>query len=685
MKSIMYSTKLKSSNKPPKHKAFRYATSSCIILTLFVGLVFAINSTSALTKKQIRTYSANNIYFMTPNDECIPGNGTVSSICGKTAKEKYWSALRMIGLKNTQIAGIFGSIAHEGFFSPTIWQFSISPQNSGTFASGVTWEGLYDGSISGGIGAFQNTSWKTEFLHDLEKSNPDLLKYYKDPSYSFSGDTALEKIGEKDFDRLVEQDVKLFTQKYRKDAIDKVKTLDDIDEVADYWTKQVEDCACCGGPYAQAHGGCDSQVKIRRDTAHKELEEIKTFTCTGTSNSNSSSDTTDTTDTTDNADDSDASSTTTDSDSPDTDSTDSDDTDSTETTLEDGITWIGDSYSVAANQKGLIADKLQNVDFGSGKPDTSSSNIQVNKFVSSGDKSNPSCLSILENIIKSNQLKKTLVFACGTNGGWTDEDITKFQSLLKDKDVKAVVVNSKIPGNDYTDSNNRLQKLASENDNISLADWVSVYDEKYFTSDKEKIHPNDDPGYEKWVDVIVDAINDTSGNPSDPCPPEDNTNTSNNVLASVEAIIKLANKNGSEYTWGGGHTSDKSVFDAMLNGSPINVDCTGFASLVMYMTYGVMTSFTSYSIFTDPLYEEIPKDQVRPGDIFAYNSPSGHGGIVIEVKNGKVTKIAETGGTEGRSGNNSNIGYSGSSDFSVTNANGPNGHFFRFKGAQNGK
>lgn len=144
--------------------------------------------------------------------------------------------------------------------------------------------------------------------------------------------------------------------------------------------------------------------------------------------------------------------------------------------------------------------------------------------------------------------------------------------------------------------------------------------------------------------------------------------------------MELANKNGSTYTWGGGHSGDKSEFDAMLNGSPVNVDCTGFASLVMYKTFGKMTSFTSESIFNDPLYEEISSSDIQPGDIFAYNSPSGHGGIIIEVSNGKITKIAETGGTEGKSGNNTNIGYSDASDFSVINANSSNGHFFRYKG-----
>ncbi len=167
------------------------------------------------------------------------------------------------------------------------------------------------------------------------------------------------------------------------------------------------------------------------------------------------------------------------------------------------------------------------------------------------------------------------------------------------------------------------------------------------------------------------------------CDDGNKTNSSSSgsdVVKSVEEIIALANKNGSTYTWGGGHTSDSSVFDNMLNGSPINVDCTGFASLVMYKTYGKMTSFTSSSIFSDPLYEEVSRADVRPGDVFVYESPSGHGGIVIEASGGVVTKIAEAGGSEGRSGSNNNIGYSNTGDFSITNINGRNGHFFRWKG-----
>lgn len=210
-------------------------------------------------------------------------------------------------------------------------------------------------------------------------------------------------------------------------------------------------------------------------------------------------------------------------------------------------------------------------------------------------------------------------------------------------------------------------------------------------------------GLEKSIDALQSYIDSPEGqavvakfgaancDPSveaDECGRPEETNVGNgDVLKTVEYLIELANKNGSTYTWGGGHPMQGSIkeqFDGMLNNSkPLLLDCTGFASLVMYKTYGKETTFASMTIFSDPLYVEVERSDVRPGDIFVYNAPSGHGGIVIEASNGKVTKIAETGGVEGRSGLNNNIGYSsGDGSFSISNMNGPNGHFFRWKGSK---
>lgn len=177
------------------------------------------------------------------------------------------------------------------------------------------------------------------------------------------------------------------------------------------------------------------------------------------------------------------------------------------------ITWIGDSYSVQADNNGLISgsELFDGVDIGPSPNNVPTSYIQGSKFVSKGDASNPSCLSILEDVINSGKLRPILVFACGTNGGWSESDILKFQSLLEGRDTQAIVVTSKIPSNDYADSNARLKEMADNNNNIFMADWTTVYDESYFSGDRERIHPVTDPGYEKWIGVIADALNSVSG------------------------------------------------------------------------------------------------------------------------------------------------------------------------------
>ena len=153
------------------------------------------------------------------------------------------------------------------------------------------------------------------------------------------------------------------------------------------------------------------------------------------------------------------------------------------------------------------------------------------------------------------------------------------------------------------------------------------------------------------------------------------------ILEAVQKIIDLANENGSNYVYGGGRSI--SNFKKVVNeGASNNIDCTGFASMVYWMVYGdefeESDIFSSGSILAgEPSYKEVSRSEVRPGDIFAYQ---GHGGIVVEVKDGKVTKIAETGGKEGRSGKNQNLGYSGKSDYSVRHMNGSAGHFYRWKG-----
>ena len=182
------------------------------------------------------------------------------------------------------------------------------------------------------------------------------------------------------------------------------------------------------------------------------------------------------------------------------------------------------------------------------------------------------------------------------------------------------------------------------------------------------------------------------------CSEDSDTDSSNSgscserVLSSVDKILDLAAKNGSTYTYGG--IRDAGGFKSILNdGAAINVDCTGFASLVMYDAFGVEQPFCTADIASNPNYVEVSKSEVRPGDIFAYNyGCTAHGGIVAEVNNGRVTKIAQTGASRGYAnigtyGKNNNLGYTKdpngvNGNLSCVNGGASDAKFYRYKGCK---
>ncbi len=158
------------------------------------------------------------------------------------------------------------------------------------------------------------------------------------------------------------------------------------------------------------------------------------------------------------------------------------------------ITWIGDSYTVGAQS--IIENKLPGVDI----------HAKVSKFVSADKPENSggeSGLTILKNLVDSNSLRNYLVFALGTNGGWSSNNINELTNLAG-TNTKIILVTSKIPSNDYASSNNIIEQAASSNDNISVANWVSVYDDSFFANDS--IHPSSNGGYTAWFNIIYDAL-----------------------------------------------------------------------------------------------------------------------------------------------------------------------------------
>lgn len=253
---------------------------------------------SNLSETQLDEFGQNNIMFYDPG-ECVDGGSGgsgISTICGSTPREKYWSAL-VQEFDDIHAAAIFGSIDHEGGGGVARWEVGvIVTDDGGTFIQ--PWENLInkdlcDGgpkngyTVCGGVGSF-GISWTlASYLNYVKEQNSDLLKYFQNPSeYSFAGEETLKRIGEKDYDRLVAQEIDYVMNK-DVSGIDEFRALTDIDAAADWWTKNYENCVdCCGN--ADYDKSCE-QIAIRRSSARKNYEEMKGYSCSGSSSSSSSS------------------------------------------------------------------------------------------------------------------------------------------------------------------------------------------------------------------------------------------------------------------------------------------------------------------------------------------------------------------------------------------------------------
>ncbi len=175
----------------------------------------------------------------------------------------------------------------------------------------------------------------------------------------------------------------------------------------------------------------------------------------------------------------------------------------------DQITWIGDSYSVGAQS--IIEEEFSGITFG-GSVNDDGSYIQSCKFVATdtqcnANPTNPSGIKVLKKIIDEGDLKPYLVFALGTNGGWTDDYVNQFKDAMSSNDdTKVIFVNSKTQNNNFSESNRILKGLADSSDNYYLADWAEVAQDEWFEGDNDKVHPVSGDGYKTWVEIIKDAI-----------------------------------------------------------------------------------------------------------------------------------------------------------------------------------
>ena len=158
----------------------------------------------------------------------------------------------------------------------------------------------------------------------------------------------------------------------------------------------------------------------------------------------------------------------------------------------------------------------------------------------------------------------------------------------------------------------------------------------------------------------------------------------NQIITSANTIVKLANQNGGIYKSGGVKnvslmSGNKEVMNSMLNGAPINVKCDDFVMLVMYKSFNNTSYLSHREIQHRDQYQEIPRTQTSPGDIFAYTEPNGDGhmGIITETNDGIVTGIVHA------TINNHKPGYivysKGINNWAIKKINSNIGRFYRLK------
>ncbi|MDO4746948.1 MAG: hypothetical protein Q4A70_01205 [Candidatus Saccharibacteria bacterium] len=221
----------------------------------------------------------------------LSGVDCSTDLCGTTAKEKYWVAIRQY-FDEGATAGIIGNVMNEGMFNPVgtesgtwlwSWDFgnlkSYGMTGTNTWGNGWSWDRYYNndcstsGSHSGcpsggqptGVGAFGITAGRSAYLHHINDVAPQLIKYFKDPgTYDFTGlgwsgydtpgDALLAKIGDEDYDALVKLEVEwmydTFLAKIGQSEIDRFNNMNASD-AAVYFAQKYEVCYKCDSAEVQ--------------------------------------------------------------------------------------------------------------------------------------------------------------------------------------------------------------------------------------------------------------------------------------------------------------------------------------------------------------------------------------------------------------------------------------------------
>ena len=294
---------------------------------------------------------------------------------------------------------------------------------------------------------------------------------------------------------------------------------------------------------------------------------------------------------------------------------------------EDGsnVTIIGDS--ITEGSKGEILKLLPKADIDS----------LVGRQFDEG-------VSILNKLVQDSKLRGTLVFALGTNGvGSANSNSIQQVIDAAGSGTKIVFVTNFTTANDYSSNNSSFSKAASNNANVSVADWeriVSANPNDYLSTDG--IHPNP-TGREEFAKLIYEAVSGNSrsndGDSDDVCEPEDDSNSDcggGNAIVEVAKELAWPDKNHygqikPEYA--------KAAREVGLSQYGVNLgdaqDCGKYVAVVVRKAVDkdfpacctwTMEEYMANSSKWKEIANESSESNMKPGDVMVVNEGSyGYG------------------------------------------------------------
>ena len=304
------------------------------------------------------------------------------------------------------------------------------------------------------------------------------------------------------------------------------------------------------------------------------------------------------------------------------------------------ITIIGDSITVRATDD--ILKLLPQADI----------HAQVSKqfYSDNNDSSNPDGYHILKELVDSNSLRSTLIYALGTNSaGLTQEQAKKVLDLAGNNTTVIFVTNysTDISTHDYTSNNNVFNKMRNDYSNVKIADWAGVAAGREGVME-DAVHPTIGTGTGLFAQLLYSTATD---NHSNVC---NNASSGGNMDINATALeLSWPDRSHNEYDPKPEYTAALQAVGLSTYGDKwvqIGSSCDAFVATVLRYS-GVdkdvyccgATAMLDYFASHPEKYEEIPntgkEEDLKPGDIRAR---AGHVELYVvdENGNGKIASAS---------------------------------------------